>query len=219
MKVLRWWIIGLICLGTIINYLARNSPAVLAPQLQTKLNFTTQQNSYIVGAFQIGHTVMQSVCGFVLDFLGLRLGLSLIGAAWSQQRGSHRLFGIQFSNCFLLAQESKRYAASVKIAPLPSVITFSEKGRTAFAKVVLIRFILDEAASLVCHQQISMLGFPAQFFDRRLQKFDRLLRVTHNSLKRHQIAVLAPLAAHSAFRPTLIRISFQDSDPAVAVFP
>ena len=90
MKGLRWWIIGLICLGTIINYLARNSPAVLAPQLQTKLNFTTQQNSHIVGAFQICHTVMQSVCGFVLDFLGLRLGVLLFGAAWSQRRGSHR---------------------------------------------------------------------------------------------------------------------------------
>jgi ACS family hexuronate transporter-like MFS transporter len=46
-------IVGLICLGTIINYLARNSLAVLAPQLQTKLNFTTQAYSYIVGAFQI----------------------------------------------------------------------------------------------------------------------------------------------------------------------
>jgi MFS transporter, ACS family, hexuronate transporter len=32
-KGFRWWIIALICLGTIINYLARNSLAVLAPQL------------------------------------------------------------------------------------------------------------------------------------------------------------------------------------------
>jgi MFS transporter, ACS family, hexuronate transporter len=52
----RWWIVGLICLGTIINYLARNSLAVLAPELQKKLNFTIQEYSYIVGAFQIGYT-------------------------------------------------------------------------------------------------------------------------------------------------------------------
>ena len=38
---LRWWIVGLICLGTIINYLARNSLVVLAPVLQTKLSFNT----------------------------------------------------------------------------------------------------------------------------------------------------------------------------------
>jgi MFS transporter, ACS family, hexuronate transporter len=83
LKGLRWWIVGLICLGTIINYLARNSLAVLAPELETKLHFNTQQYSYIVGAFQIGYTVMQSVCGFFLDSLGLRLGFSLFGVAWS----------------------------------------------------------------------------------------------------------------------------------------
>ena len=92
-KGFRWWIVGLICLGTIINYLARNSLAVLAPQLQTKLNFTTQQYSYIVGAFQIGYTVMQSVCGFVLDYLGLRLGFSLFGAAWSLFNMLHAFAG------------------------------------------------------------------------------------------------------------------------------
>ena len=73
-KGFRWWIVGLICLGTIINYLARNSLAVLAPQLQVKLNFTTAEYSYIVGAFQIGYCVMQSVCGYFLDLLGSDLG-------------------------------------------------------------------------------------------------------------------------------------------------
>jgi ACS family hexuronate transporter-like MFS transporter len=29
---LRWWIVALICLGTIINYLSRNALGVLAPQ-------------------------------------------------------------------------------------------------------------------------------------------------------------------------------------------
>ena len=82
-KGFRWWIVGLICLGTIINYLARNSLAVLAPQLQTKLNFTTQQYSYIVGAFQIGYTIMQPVCGLIVDAIGLRLGFALFATLWS----------------------------------------------------------------------------------------------------------------------------------------
>ena len=51
--------------------------------------------------------------------------------------------------------------------------------------------LLDEAPNLVCQQQISMLGFPAQF--------DRIFRVTYNSLKRHQPAVLAPFAALRRF--------------------
>jgi ACS family hexuronate transporter-like MFS transporter len=90
---LRWWIIGLICLGTIINYLARNSLAVLAPELEKRLQFTDQQYSYIVLAFQLGYTVMQSVCGFILDFLGLQLGFALFALVWSLFNVLHSLAG------------------------------------------------------------------------------------------------------------------------------
>jgi len=91
LKGLRWWIVGLICLGTIINYLARNSLAVLAPELQTKLSFNTQEYSYVVAAFQVGYTVMQSVCGYVLDFLGLKVGFALFAVAWSVSNLLHAL--------------------------------------------------------------------------------------------------------------------------------
>src|SRR5271166_2910795 len=118
LKGFRWWIVGLICLGTIINYLARNSLAVLAPQLQTKLNFTTQEYSYIVGAFQIGYTVMQSVCGFVLDFLGLRLGFSLFGAAWSLFNILHAFaggwLGLAVSRGLLGLSEAAAIPAGIK---------------------------------------------------------------------------------------------------------
>lgn len=80
---LRWWIVALVCLGTIINYLARNSLAVLGPQLKTTLHFTTQQYSYVVAAFQLAYTVMQPVCGWVIDRLGLRLSFALFAIAWS----------------------------------------------------------------------------------------------------------------------------------------
>jgi len=80
---LRWWIVALVCLGTIINYLARNSLAVLGPQLKTTLQFTTRQYSYIVAAFQLAYTVMQPVCGWVIDRLGLRLSFALFAIAWS----------------------------------------------------------------------------------------------------------------------------------------
>ena len=108
----------LICLGTIINYLARNSLAVLAPQLQTKLNFTTQQYSYIVGAFQIGYTIMQSVCGFVLDYLGLRLGFSLFGVAWSLFNVLHAFaaswVGLAIFRGFLGLSEAAAIPAGIK---------------------------------------------------------------------------------------------------------
>ena len=56
---LRWWIIALVCLGTMLNYLARNSLGVLAPTLTKELAFTTQQYAYVVASFQVAYTVMQ----------------------------------------------------------------------------------------------------------------------------------------------------------------
>jgi MFS transporter, ACS family, hexuronate transporter len=80
---LRWWIIALVCAGTIVNYLSRNSLGVMAPQLMTLLHMSTQQYSYVVGAFQIGYTVMQPVCGVIIDLIGLRLGFALFACLWS----------------------------------------------------------------------------------------------------------------------------------------
>ena len=73
----------LVCLGTILNYLARHSLSVLAPELKQVFAISTQQYSYIVGAFQIGYTIMQPVCGFVVDLIGLRLGFALFAMLWS----------------------------------------------------------------------------------------------------------------------------------------
>jgi ACS family hexuronate transporter-like MFS transporter len=58
----RLRILLLVMVGTIINYIARNSLGVLAPQL--KPNWPSpQQYSYIVGAFQLAYTVMQPIGG------------------------------------------------------------------------------------------------------------------------------------------------------------
>ena len=80
---LRWWIVALISLGTILNYLSRNALGVLAPTLKDEMGVTTQQYSLIVGAFQIGYTIMQPVCGLIVDLIGLRLGFALFAALWS----------------------------------------------------------------------------------------------------------------------------------------
>jgi ACS family hexuronate transporter-like MFS transporter len=92
-RYLRWWIVALISVGTILNYLARNSLGVLAPQLKTELHVTTQQYSYVVGAFQAAYTVMQPVCGFIVDRIGLRLGFALFAVAWSLANIAHALAG------------------------------------------------------------------------------------------------------------------------------
>jgi MFS transporter, ACS family, hexuronate transporter len=90
---LRWWIVALVSCGTILNYLARNSLGALAPQLKGVLEISTEQYSYIVGAFQLAYTAMQPVCGFVVDRIGLQLGFALFAAAWSIINMLHALAG------------------------------------------------------------------------------------------------------------------------------
>jgi ACS family hexuronate transporter-like MFS transporter len=81
-KGLRWWIIGLVMTGSIINYLTRSTLSVAAPTLKTDLGITTQQYSWIVGTFQ-GTIMLQPVCGYVLDVAGLKFGFAIFVIAWS----------------------------------------------------------------------------------------------------------------------------------------
>lgn len=90
---LRWWIVGLICAGTIANYLARNSLGVLAPELKKSMAISTAQYSYVVMAFQLAYTVMQPVAGYIVDRFGLRAGFALFGVAWSAANMLHALAG------------------------------------------------------------------------------------------------------------------------------
>jgi ACS family hexuronate transporter-like MFS transporter len=88
---LRWWIVALICAGTMANYLARNSLGVLAPELKTALHMSTQQYSYVVGAFQLAYTIMQPIAGALVDRFGLRIGFAMFALAWSAANMLHAL--------------------------------------------------------------------------------------------------------------------------------
>ncbi|GGY17029.1 MFS transporter [Massilia dura] len=81
-KGLRWWMISLIMLGAVINYLTRSTLAVAAPTLLTELGITTQEYSYITAAFQ-GAIMLQPLCGYVLDVIGLKYGFAMFATAWS----------------------------------------------------------------------------------------------------------------------------------------
>ena len=48
---LRWWMMGVLMLGSILNYLTRSTLAVAAPTLLTDLKINEHRISYIVTAF------------------------------------------------------------------------------------------------------------------------------------------------------------------------
>jgi ACS family hexuronate transporter-like MFS transporter len=87
---LRWWMMGLLMLGSIINYLTRSTLAVATPTLLKDLHISAQEYSWILGAFQ-GTIMLQPVCGYVLDVLGLKLGFALFAGAWSLVSMAHGL--------------------------------------------------------------------------------------------------------------------------------
>jgi len=82
-KGLRWYMIGLVTIGTVLGYLTRNAIAVAAPTLQDQLHITTQQYSYIVAAYSACYTIMQPVAGYVLDVLGTKIGYAMFAILWA----------------------------------------------------------------------------------------------------------------------------------------
>ncbi|MEO6092063.1 MAG: MFS transporter [Novosphingobium sp.] len=86
---LRWWIIGLVTLGTVLNYLARSTLSVAAPTLQAEFSMSTEEYSWVILAFQATYTIMQTVAGGVLDALGTRLGFFLFAIGWALANMAH----------------------------------------------------------------------------------------------------------------------------------
>lgn len=90
LKALRWWIVGLVMLGAMLNFLTRAVMGVAAPTLLGELHITEQQYGWITAAFQAG-IILQPAVGYVLDSVGLKYGLALFAGAWSVISMAHGL--------------------------------------------------------------------------------------------------------------------------------
>jgi MFS family permease len=84
--------ITLIMLGSVLNYLTRNTLSVAQVQLKDSLGISEAQYSWITGAFQI-MIMLQPICGYVLDVVGLRIGFAIFATAWSLINMAHALAG------------------------------------------------------------------------------------------------------------------------------
>ena len=86
----RWTIIGLFVGAMVLNYMSRSILGVAAPAIMAEQHISTAEYSWITGAFQLG-IMFQAVCGYVLDLIGLKLGLALFVGAWSLLTMAHGL--------------------------------------------------------------------------------------------------------------------------------
>jgi len=89
---LRWWMMGLLMAGSVINYLTRSTLGVAAPTVLKDLDITTQQYSWVLSGFQVA-IMLQPICGYVMDTVGLKAGFAIFATSWSFFCMAHGLAG------------------------------------------------------------------------------------------------------------------------------
>jgi ACS family hexuronate transporter-like MFS transporter len=80
---LRWWMIGMICLVTVINYIDRQTLSVLAPTIMDEFKMSNVEYSRVVTTFLAAYTISQALSGRIIDRIGVRRGFMLFVGIWT----------------------------------------------------------------------------------------------------------------------------------------
>ena len=94
-KGLRWWIVGLIALATVINYIDRQALGVLWPEMSVELfpeNTEDERKEFyawISIVFVFSYAFGQAIFGKIFDWLGTRIGFALSIGVWSIATALH----------------------------------------------------------------------------------------------------------------------------------
>lgn len=86
-KGLRWWIIGLVCLATIINYIDRSALSIMWEFMVPDLGFSQQEADELYATvsviFAIAYAAGKFISGAVYDKVGTKIGFVLSIFFWS----------------------------------------------------------------------------------------------------------------------------------------
>src|SRR5437762_2052632 len=88
---LRWWIIGLVFLATLINYLDRLTISVLAPVITADLRLSNLEYASLGTWFLLAYTISQGLSGRLYDRIGTRRGFTASIIVWSLAALGHAL--------------------------------------------------------------------------------------------------------------------------------
>src|SRR5213593_1511343 len=86
---LRWWIVGLIFLATLINYIDRLTISVLAPVITRDLGLTNTEFGSILTWFLLAYTISQGLSGKLYDRVGTKRGFVCSILLWSIAAMAH----------------------------------------------------------------------------------------------------------------------------------
>lgn len=82
-KGLRWWVISLICLATVINYIDRTAFGVMWPEMGKDLGMDESDYAVMLNVFMITYAAGKFLSGRVYDIIGTRLGFVVSIVVWS----------------------------------------------------------------------------------------------------------------------------------------
>ncbi len=116
---MRWVVVGLLLLSTLLNYLHRQAFPVAAPALQERFKLTNEDIALIMNGFMLAYAFMHPVAGRVIDRLGTRMGLALCVLWWSLVHMAHA-FGAGLASftgfrCLLGIGAAGNFPAAIKI--------------------------------------------------------------------------------------------------------
>lgn len=86
---IRWWIIGLIAVATVINYVDRTSLAVMWPAITKDTGLSKDAYASIVAVFMVCYALGQALSGRFFDQVGTRMGFVVSIVVWSAACALH----------------------------------------------------------------------------------------------------------------------------------
>lgn len=90
-KGLRWLVITLVGIATVINYIDRTALSVMWPGIAEELGLGKQDYANIITVFMIAYAIGQSLFGKIFDALGTRIGFLLSIVVWSVSIALHAI--------------------------------------------------------------------------------------------------------------------------------
>lgn len=88
-KGLRWWIIVLIFIATVINYIDRTAFALLWPQMGEDLGMDKADYAVMLNVFMACYAIGKFASGKLYDTIGTRLGFTVSIIVWSVASAFH----------------------------------------------------------------------------------------------------------------------------------
>ncbi|ANY20234.1 Hexuronate transporter [Tsuneonella dongtanensis] len=115
---LRWIVVSLVALATVINYVDRGALGFLWPEISEDLGLSKLDYAIILNFFTFAYAFGQTLFGKIFDWIGTRLGFVLSIAVWSAATMLHAvatgLAGFAFFRTLLGLSEAGNWPGATK---------------------------------------------------------------------------------------------------------